>query len=89
MTIWQKSAQVGKVDRFSADVKGFSAGQPITSITFTSTNGRVTISDAISDGDIVSALFTGVSVGSDEIEINVSTATRSRCSKVLLLVEEC
>ena len=89
MIIWQKSAQIGKTGRFSADAEEFTAGQPITLVTFTSANGLVTINDPTIDGDIVSALFTGVTAGADEIEINVSTATRVRCSKVTLLVQEC
>ena len=89
MIIWPKSAQIGKTHRFRADDEEFTAGQPITLVTFTSANGLVTINDPTIDGDIVSALFTGVTAGADEIEINVSTATRDRCSKVTLLVQEC
>ena len=89
MIIWQKSAKVGKTDRFSADVSGFSADQTIVTASMTSLDSLVTVGGTVIDGDVVSALITGVTAGSETILIDVATATRSRCETVKLLVEDC
>ena len=86
---WLKVLKVGKVDRYSVDLTSFADGQTITAATFVSEGGLVTIGTADIDGFIISALFTGVTVGTDFIDIEYSTATRSDCLKPQLVIKDC
>jgi hypothetical protein len=86
---WLKVLKVGKTERYSVDVTNFADGQTITSASFVSTGGLSTIGTTAIDGTIISALFTGVNVGTDFIDIEYSTATRSDCLKPQLVIKDC
>ena len=86
---WLKVLKVGKVDRYSVDLTSFADGQAITSATFVSEGGLVTIGTADIDGLIISALFTGAAVGTDFIDIEYATSSRSDCLKPQLVIKDC
>jgi hypothetical protein len=89
MIAWLKPLKVGKVERYSVDLTNFADGQTITAATFVSTTGLSTVGATVIDGTIISALFTGVTVGTDFIDIEYSTATRSDCLKPQLVIKDC
>jgi len=89
MITFQEPVNVGKVERYSIDVSSFTTGQALISATVASSSGLITVGSTVIDGDIISALITGVNVGRAVVEFNYATATRTECSKVQLLVSEC
>lgn len=89
MIAWQKPLKVGKVERYSLDLTNFANGQTITTITFASEGGLSTVGAPVIDGAIVSALFTGVTAGTDTIAAEYETATRSDCLDIKLIVQDC
>ena len=89
MIAWLKPLKVGRVERYSLDVTSFADGQPITAAAFVSTGGLSTVGGTVIDGTIISALFTGVTVGTDFIDIEYATATRSDCLKPQLVIRDC
>lgn len=89
MIAWQKTLRIGKTDRYSVDVTNFADGQSITSATFASSLGLATIGATDIDGFIISALCTGVTSGTDIIDVDYSTSTRSDCLKSELVIRDC
>ena len=89
MIAWQKPLKVGKVDRYSVDITSFADGQAVTAATFVSASSLVSIGTVDIDGFVISALLTGVTTGTDIIDIEYSTATRSDCLKSQILVKDC
>ena len=86
---WLKVLKVGKVDRYSVDLTSFADGQTLQSAHLQSWLGWLSIGTADIDGNIISALFTGVTVGTDFIDIEYATATRSDCLKPQLVIKDC
>jgi len=89
MIAWQKTLKVGKVDRYSVDITSFADGQAVTAATFVSADSLVSVGTVDIDGFIISALFTGITPGTDTIDVEYSTATRSDCLKSQILVKDC
>lgn len=88
---WDQPLGVGFTDRYSVVPSDeWLDGEIVTSATVSVPDASiVTHTPAEISGSVISALFTGVSIGYVEVTVNYSTATRSGCVNVMLVVKQC
>lgn len=89
MQAFSKILKVGKENRYSFDLTVFLAGQTIETASITTDSANLTIGSTNIDGNIASALFTGVAAGRATIDFEYSTESRSACTKVQIVIAEC
>ena len=89
MQAFSKVLRVGKENRFSFDLSSFADQQVIEGATISTASANLSIGSTSIDGNIASALFTGVTAGRAIVEVEYLTATRSSCNKVQLVIAEC
>ena len=83
-----KVLHVGKTERYEVGITSWLAGEPLLSATVVS-DGTATIGAVDVTGDVVGFFATGVTEGRCAIHLNYSTATRSECSTVTIIVDNC
>lgn len=89
MQVFSKVLRVGKENRFSFDLSSFADQQLIDGATISTASANLSIGSTNIDGNIVSALFTGVEAGRAIIDVEYSTVTRGSCSKVQIAIAGC
>lgn len=88
----QKPLRVGKTERYysGASLSEWLAGESLISATVEPDTALATLVGAVGIIDGVIGFFlTGVAIGKCEVHINYSTATRSDCATVFVVVQEC
>lgn len=80
---------VGKTDSGSIDVSDWLDGETLTGQTVTS-DGLTSVVDSTINGSLVTVRLKGVTSGNSEIHFEYSTATRSRCTKMIaVVIQDC
>ncbi len=82
---WDKILKVGKTERYTYDVTEWLSGETLTSAQVTASGVNASISSVLIDGDTITFLATGLQVGTQELRVNFSTATRTDTSPVMKL----
>jgi hypothetical protein len=88
MRVWQIKLQVGKTDALGGDVSFWLDQEDVISLSVTPSNGGVAIESTQIIGNILIAYITGVSTGATDLIFNYTTATRERCFKGRVYVED-
>jgi len=90
MTTFSRSLKVTKTDNYKLDLSSWLAGESLLTVTATSLSGLVNVISAsvyassigqggVTIGGGATATLTGLTVGTDTIKFEYTTATRSDC----------
>lgn len=83
-----KRLSVGKTERYTVGVSQWLDGETLQSATVTS-DEKVTIGSSDIQDSIIGFFATGVSTGDCTIKLEFSTATRSDCYTITIIVNKC
>jgi len=88
MEVWQRKINVGKTDALGIDVTEWIDSESIAGLTVNTSGALITVDSSQIIGNILIAYITGVSAGATDLIFNYTTATRERCFKGRVYVED-
>jgi len=88
MGVWERKVKVCNTAAVGIDVTEWVDDESITGLTVTTSGALITVDSSQIIGNILIAYITGVSTGATDLIFNYTTATRERCFKGRVYVED-
>lgn len=86
---FEKPLKVGKVERFEVDLSSWLNGEVLQSATVEPDITKATLTTSDISGGVVGFFLTGLGTGACKVHLNYTTATRSDCLTVIVIVLNC
>ena len=90
MIKYQRQVKVGNTEAYKFNVSSWSSTEDISTFTATHDGGLLSVISSSFEGAQLSFLVTGIAIGTAEVHLSFTTATRSNCVSVEIdVIEEC